>query len=68
MAFETLTDEQLVAQCRQVADSCVRVVGMPKAERHAVRGKHGASPNEAGAMNALFATLMLAELERRGIA
>lgn len=68
MAFETLTDDQLVRQVRQIADSCVRVVGMPKAERKAVRGVHGASPEQAGAMNAIFATLMIAELERRGVA
>lgn len=68
MGFQSMTDEQLLSQLSTVADSCVRVVEMPHAERHAVRGKLGASANEAGAMNAIFATMMLAEAERRGIA
>lgn len=67
-AFATLTDEQLLAQVRRTADTCVAVVAMPVKERRAIRGPGKVDAEQAGALSAMMTVLAWDECQRRGIA
>jgi hypothetical protein len=67
MNFDNWSDETLIKQLRQIADCCVAVVEMPLEQRRAAGKKGDASPEQAGALSAMFAFHMIRECEKRGI-
>jgi hypothetical protein len=67
MAFESLTDEQLLAQVRRTADRCVSVMQLPLEERQACHKKGSVSPEQAGLLSAWFTILAHDECVRRGL-
>jgi len=65
--FESLTDTQLMEMLESQANACVRVMAMSETERSAAGRKGEASPEQAGALNAMLAMQAEREAARRGL-
>lgn len=62
----SLTDEQLIALRDRTTANCNAIVALPLEEQRSARGtKGGASLEDVGFVQAIFATLAQQELDRR---
>lgn len=65
--FGTWSDQQVLESLQGQVDLCVRISEMTPEQRHHIGKKGEASPEQAGALNAVIATLLLQECRHRGI-